>query len=171
MANLILQDLKSYEQTVNYIKKNILEYWMDILLYPQLLNLSPSSYFDFIQSYKYCADPDGVEFVSSPKHLLEIIFNGKVFYCDCDDRTGLSGIYFMARNKLFGENNKMKIVVCGEEKALKPVPTLFGFNILVNVPHHVYLLVNGIPFDPTYPENRYGVKLFKEAYYKEYPVN
>ena len=71
MSTLSLQKLKSFEQTVNYIKKNITEYWTDILLYPELLQLSPFQFFRFIQRCPYVADPEGIEFVTRPKILLE----------------------------------------------------------------------------------------------------
>ncbi|MBP9886975.1 MAG: hypothetical protein KBF93_11810 [Leptospiraceae bacterium] len=171
MSTLSLQKLKSFEQTVNYIKKNITEYWTDILLYPELLQLSPFQFFRFIQRCPYVADPKGIEFVTRPKILLEIYFSDNSFYFDCDDRTGLSGAYFKARNKLFGEKNTGKIIVSGEPQAVKKTMDLSGLPHYINVPHHVYLLVNGYSFDPTYPENQYGKKLFKEAFYKEYPVN
>jgi hypothetical protein len=168
---LELQDLKSYEQTVDLIKRNITDYWRDLLLYPDLLKLSPQEFFNFVQGCKYVADPKGIEFVTRPKILLQILFSGNSFYFDCDDRSGLSGIYFHCRNKIFGENNKIKIVVSGQRDAVKVTQDLFGLPEKVFIPHHVYLVANQLPFDPTYPQNQYGKKLFLEGFYKEYPVN
>ena len=170
MSTLTLQELKSFEQTIGFIKKNINEYWTDILLYPHLLELSPFQFFKFIQGCKYVSDPQGIEFVTRPKILLEIIFSDNTFYLDCDDRTGLSGAYFKAKNELQGEKNKLKIIVSGQPEAKKLSYDLFGLPQFINVPHHVYLLVNGYAFDPTYPQNEYGKKLFKEAFYKEYSL-
>ncbi len=63
-----------------------------MLLYPELLKLSPREFFNFVQGCTYISDPKGIEFVTRPKILLQILFSGNSFYFDCDDRSGLSRI-------------------------------------------------------------------------------
>lgn len=169
MPTLSLEPLKGYTQTVEKIKRNILHYWTDMLLFPELLLMNPEQYFLFIQKIPYVSDPKETEFVTRPKILLETVLHGVKHFFDCDDRAGLSGAYFEARNRIYGENNKIEIVVCGQPEAVKPM--LFAGKVkLVNVPHHVYIEYSGIPFDPTYPENRFQKRLFPEAYRKTFLV-
>ncbi|MBK8393668.1 MAG: hypothetical protein IPL26_00235 [Leptospiraceae bacterium] len=146
--------LKSFEDTVKEIERLGKTYWTDLLLYPEICQMSPYDFFCFVKSLKYIADPKGEEYVTRPGHTLNFALSGNGHYFDCDDRTVLTISYFTLRNKLLDENNKMKIIVSGR-----------NFR-----PHHVYCDVNGLPFDPTYPYNVYQKVLFPEGFRREYPI-
>jgi hypothetical protein len=160
---LKVTDLVSFKDTVEKVKQYIKAYWTDILLYPELLKLSPIEFFYKIKSMKYVPDPKGIEFVSRIGICLKSGLNNEGLYFDCDDRTGVSGAYFFYRNNCLGEKNKLNIVVSGQKTSKRLVKTILG-EMLMNYPHHIYLEVNEMPYDPTYPENEYGKKLFDEGF-------
>jgi hypothetical protein len=147
--------LKSFEDTVDEIKRLSLTYWNDLLLYPEISKLSPEEFFNFIKSLRYVSDPKGEEYVSRPGHSLHLALSKTGHYFDCDDRSVLTISYFTLRNKLFNEKNSIKIIVSGR-----------NFK-----PHHVYCDINNKPFDPTYPHNEYQKLLFPEGFRKEYLVS
>lgn len=150
--------LLSYEETVSQIFRLAREYYRDLIPYTKF---KPQEFFTVIQKMPYVRDPEGIEFINRPKISLALAGTGHPF--DCDDRAVLSLAYFKALNEvnaIFGrvEQYETRIVVTGRR----------------SLPHHVYIEYRQIgnpewiPFDPTYPQNKYGVELFQPGFKKTF---
>jgi len=88
--------------------------------------------FDYLKervTYKH--DPKGIELVHTPKSLFEDNFHGKPGYGDCDDFTTL-GIAALKASGI--PEAKIDVVLTGRKKY---------------TPRHIYLAVDGTPFDLT----------------------
>lgn len=94
--------------------------------------MKPDELFDYLKDrVTYRNDPKGIELVHTPQTLFEDNYHGKPGAGDCDDFSMLS----IAALKAQGVPEKdINIVLTGKSR---------------KTPKHIYLSVNGTPFDLT----------------------
>ncbi|MCB1178472.1 MAG: hypothetical protein KDK36_12880 [Leptospiraceae bacterium] len=153
--------LNDYRDTVKKIYWLSNKYFKDLLL-PNKFNksiplMSEKEFFEFIKSLPYVKDKE--EFLNRPKISLELAGNGHYF--DCDDRTILSLSFFKLKNHLLKRNKyDYQIVVTGRYDKPRHVFIEFKDNELTNS--------KWIPYDPTYPHNKYGEYLYNPGFIKKF---
>jgi hypothetical protein len=155
-------EFHGYEQTVKEIYNLADKYYLDLML-PNKHNkkielMTPKGFFEFIKSLPYVSDKD--EFLNRPKISLELAGTGHYF--DCDDRTILSLSFFKLKNNLLRyPRYNVRVVVTG--RYTKPAHVFIEYQDSKNT-------TDWLPFDPTYPHNKFHKYLYKPGFYRAFKI-
>ena len=126
------QPYKSLIHTLQSLKNQALEgvQYMRAKV-PAYIEKPQDLYYFLKDNVTYKHDPKGIELIHTPQSFFEDNYHGKSGAGDCDDFTATS----IAALKAIGiPEAKINVVLTGRSR---------------KIPRHIYLSVNGIPFDLT----------------------